>query len=116
MQILDGSTSLVDLDEKSLRLRGKQSKAAKASTSKKRGLPSDLEQTSSPAKKAKGNDSKQDDEDASQDAEELEAIIDSSDKTDFQKKCLKLLTQIPSGQFSTYGQSSLLKLCRRAVR
>ena len=34
---------------------------------------------------------------------ELEAVIDSSDKTSFQKRCLKALLQIPPGQVSTYG-------------
>jgi len=40
-----------------------------------------------------------------EDKKELDAMIDTSEKTDFQKKCLKLLIQIPEGHFSTYGES-----------
>lgn len=45
-----------------------------------------------------------------EDREELEAMIDGSEKTDFQKRCLKLLCQVPEGHFSTYGMSSSIDL------
>lgn len=47
-----------------------------------------------------------------EDKEELEAMIDTSEKTEFQKKCLKLLIQIPEGHFSTYGKLGGLTVFR----
>lgn len=90
MQILDGSANLVALDEKSLALRGKQSKTATKAV-KKHKTGDDV----SPSYNAKR------DEDPG--ADNLIALIDTSGKTDFQKRCLKALLQIPAGQFSTYG-------------
>ena len=46
--------------------------------------------------------------DKDEDRKELEAMINTSEKTDFQKKCLKLLIQIPQGHFSTYGEQQEL--------
>lgn len=105
-----GEADLVELDERSLSLRGKRSKADKTkkdSGSKKRALALDEAVTSSPSKKAKVEvDLTSDGDDQAEDMQELEALIDGSDKTVFQKRCLKALLQIPPGQFSTYGERS----------
>lgn len=123
------------MDEQSLALKGKKSKATVAPTKKvleKRKTPNDEADVSkkikAAPKKAKidltGDDhidlTKDEDNEEeprldgnisspekaeSEDRSELEAIIDSSEKTEFQKKCLKLLLQIPKGHFSTYGMS-----------
>jgi methylated-DNA-[protein]-cysteine S-methyltransferase len=86
LQILDGTADLVALDEKSLALRGKRSKAVKKQKT---------EDHSSSLSSPKSNEE--------HGSDNLITLIESSGKTDFQKRCLKALLQIPSGQFSTYG-------------
>lgn len=105
VQILAGEADLVELDERSLSLRGKKSKADKtASLGKRRAAPSQPDTPEGLAKKARIEvDLTSDEQDKTENREELEALIDTSDKTDFQKRCLKALLQIPPGQFSTYG-------------
>lgn len=92
------------MDENSLALRGKRSKIAVTSPARKGNKRAHSEEGShaanqKPSKSPKRGKVEKEDQD------ELYEIIDSSDKTDFQKKCLKLLVQIPAGQFSTYGRS-----------
>lgn len=103
LQILEGEVDLVDLDEKSLALRGKRSKQASSKTSKS---PTKASGNVKPKRESLSDASAKDvtGSSADQDREELEALIDTSDKTDFQKRCLKALLQIPRGQFSTYGK------------
>ena len=121
---MDGQASLAELDEQSLALRGKKSKVKDTTiTSKvlsKRKAPVgtlDNSKTSPSSKKIKIDLTEDDHIDLTQESEtedtandihkdrkELEAMIDTSEKTDFQKKCLKLLIQIPEGHFSTYGK------------
>ena len=93
VQILTGSADLVELDEESLRLRGKNSKQK------------------SPAKPSKAQQSvltpKKDTQNNHQIDTSLLKLIDGSDKTAFQKTCLKLLCQIPPGTYSTYGERTV---------
>lgn len=129
----------MELDEQSLALRGKKSKAAPTKKIlEKRKTPNESTEAernrpSSSTKKARidlteddhidltvddtevQGDGRASDKPGKQnikpekpeDSKELEAMIDSLEKTEFQKKCLKLLLQIPEGHFSTYGTCSL---------
>lgn len=103
-QILSGEANLVELDERSLYLRGKKSKVDKAATkTQKRSIPKEEAEVPSPGKKARVEIDLTSDNEFGENRTELEALIDTSDKTAFQKMCLKALLQIPPGQFSTYG-------------
>lgn len=129
----------MELDEQSLALRGKKSKAAPIKKIlEKRKTPNectdrDRNRSSPSVKKARIDLTEDDHIDLTvddtegqadgraadkpgkqntkpqkpEDSKELEAMIDSLEKTEFQKKCLKLLLQIPEGHFSTYGASGV---------
>lgn len=124
---------MVELDERSLALRGKKSKVNNKVPSKRKTPNESVNETktsSSPStKKVKIDLTKEEDtidlteeheddesdnlgDEKEQDRRELEAMIDGSEKSEFQKKCLKLLVQIPEGHFSTYGKGSGLVLTR----
>lgn len=116
------------MDEQSLALRGKKSKVKSEQSTKqvliKRKTPNesmDGSKTSDTTNKKikidltnddvqidltkeEDQDETIDNESKEEDRGELEAMIDSSEKSDFQKRCLKLLVQIPEGHFSTYGK------------
>lgn len=118
-----GEEDLVALDERSLSLRGKKSKAKAepAASQKKRRSDFDVKETQQPKKKTKNrkvssyfqpaagaesekvkdkrNKSKTAD-DASSDV--IELINSSSDLTAFRKTILALLTQVPHGRYTTY--------------
>ena len=142
-KIAQGNANLVELDERSLQLRGKQSKKRKGrddaveevnteddSSKKKRKnetvssyfLPSP---DSTSAKAADANDESpglktgktEKDADMSVQVQRIE----DSNMTSFKKQILTMLTQIPRGSYSTYGamsdylSKSSKKTCARAV-
>lgn len=84
----------MELDEQSLALRGKTSK-------QNRTLPGNRGEQRLPPK-GENSSTKA----ASDDIYAFDAVIDASDKTDFQKRCLKALLRIPKGRFSTYGEQA----------
>ncbi|PPJ61198.1 hypothetical protein CBER1_10759 [Cercospora berteroae] len=131
-KIAKGSANLVDLDEHSLQLRGKQSKKRKATGSTSNSADAIARQ---PAKKSKNNStdptvssyflpvssprgngkaeiSKVESQETKVKAEEdLDMSvqvkrIQGSDLTAFKKKILTMLTEIPRGRWSTYGAMS----------
>lgn len=141
-QILDGEADLVELDNRSLEVRGKgKGKSGKASgkvtkeigSTKRKAQKLDEEGGDGEAKRTKeaSNHNEQADEKSpyfnkteplSSEQGETEDLkpwlkkIALSEKTNFQKKVLTTLCQVPRGKYSTYGAiSDHLKSSPRAV-
>ncbi|KXT10770.1 hypothetical protein AC579_2319 [Pseudocercospora musae] len=131
-KIVQGHVVLVDLDERSLELRGKQSKQGKKrrvadekqsilqcglANKKSKKSPSTatvssyfLPSPTSPGKKTAENNVKQEEttsvKEEARDHVDIPAQlkrIEDSDITAFRKKTLAMLCQIPRGRYSTYG-------------
>ena len=96
-EILEGKVNLVDLDEISLQLRGKTKGNKRKLDEVEHEFPSTEELYTGnelPKKKFKLMDD--------QDEADLKAIINSSEKSPFQKQVLLLLLQIPPGKLSSF--------------
>lgn len=130
-EIADGKANLVELDERSLELRGKKSKAS-ISTAKKRKHDSSQEKDDAASgavkpvkasKKAvdspdirkhfkqetstiKAEDITTINEDPAELDEARAMIATSPDLTPFRKEVLTLLTYVPRGHYTTYGAMS----------
>ncbi|CAK1365817.1 hypothetical protein CB0940_09716 [Cercospora beticola] len=131
-KIAQGSANLVELDEHSLQLRGKQSKKRKATDSTSSDADATVKQPakksknkstdptvssyflpiSSPRGNAKADVSKKKSPEAKVKTEEDPDMpvqvkrIQGSNLTAFKKKILTMLTEIPRGRWSTYGAMS----------
>lgn len=125
-QILDGNQSLVDLDSKSLQLRGKGKNASGKASGKmprtsalKRKRESDDEREDSgpsPPKTVSDPTAVSKSKEISDDLKPFLKKIASSSKTPYQKRVLTALCQVPRGHFTTYAAiSNHLSSSPRAV-
>ncbi|KAH6679410.1 6-O-methylguanine DNA methyltransferase [Halenospora varia] len=140
--ILNGDADLVELDNKSLELRGKQKGSAPGGKRKRKDVGDNAEVTEKDSKKQRSSPKKEvEDEEQEESAstersphfptspkideitkdgnEDLKPWLKKialSNKTPFQKKVLTALCQVPQGQYTTYGAiSKHLSSAPRAV-
>jgi len=130
-QILKGKVDLVDLDNQSLELRGKEKKGSQQKSTRKRksaaltenkfGISNNIKAESPTIKKQRIQSPSQQIETSSiqrpefsnvpssaanEDIDALLQRISKSSKTTFQKRVLSALCQVPRGHYTTYGTIS----------